>query len=339
MQRVKLRKSAATTRKPRKKTVARAKVLPPMPLVLVDSTRLRQEIKREYEEVVRELAKAREELEHFHQKDVPGFSRWVSSQFGALLTEIRETSNKLQESQTLLFEVEREVMYSGVSHIQAYARVMEEKKRQQSGGEPEEKETKGQDEFDFDFGGSGHEFHDEDFAGFETAKQSRHDSLPENARDRLKALYRAVVRLLHPDARKEMSGEKIEWWHQAQAAYEAGDAGQLEVILSLCEIDEAGSSDKTSLSVLKRIIGQFRSSLTQVARQIAGCRRDPAWKFSQRQEFEKLKTQIGRKLKQDLRMMKDELEWMEEQLSVWRQQVEQMRRPVYYRRRRSSGGW
>jgi hypothetical protein len=79
--------------------------------------------------------------------------------------------------------------------------------------------------------------------------------------------------------------------------------------------------------------------LGQIHHQISRCRRDPAWKFSQRQEFEKLKTDIGRKLKQDLRTMQEELQWLEEQLAVWSHQAEQFGRPTYYRRKRDPMGW
>ena len=343
MQRVKSQKTATAKRSPTKKAGPRKKaVLPPMPIVLVDSTRLRQEIKKEYDEVVRELSKARQELDHFHQHDVPKFSRWVSTQFGALLTEIRETSHKLHENQVLLFEIEREVMYSGISHLGAYERIMQRRKRRQDGAKTAENGEYAEEEREpeFDFGSSEQDFRSQgDFENPETAKQSRHDSLPENALARLKELYRAVVRRLHPDTQKETTPQKIEWWHQAQAAYEAGDAAQLEVILSLCEIQEAGSSERTSLSVLKRIIEQFRSSLRQIQHQTTRYRRDPAWKFSQRQEFEKLKSEIGRKLKQDLRTMQEELRWIEQQLAIWSRQAEQLSRPIYYRRRANPMGW
>jgi hypothetical protein len=339
MQRARPKKAAATSRKPRRKSAPRVKrTLGPMPLVLVDSTRLRQEIKQEYDQVIREVSKARADLDHFHQQDVPQFSRWVNSQFGSMLTEIRETSQKLHENQILLFEIEREVMYNGISHLGAYERIMERRRKQQNGEESKQEEKGQEGEFDFDFDSSDQEF-GKGFENPETAKESRHDSIPENALAHLKALYRAVVRKLHPDTQKEMSSQKMEWWHQAQAAYEAGDAAQLEVILSLCEIEEAGNSEKTSLSVLKRIIEQFRSSLTQILHQISHCRRDPAWKFSQRKEFEKLKADLGRKLKQDLRVMQEQLEWIEQRLSAWKDELEQLRRPVRYRRKRAPIGW
>jgi hypothetical protein len=50
-----------------------------------------------------------------------------------------------------------------------------------------------------------------------------------------------ALRRLHPDTQREMTAQKSEWWHQAQAAYEAGDLEQLEVILTLCEIGDSAS--------------------------------------------------------------------------------------------------
>jgi hypothetical protein len=74
-----------------------------------------------------------------------------------------------------------------------------------------------------------------------------------HASTRLKELYRSVVRRLHPDSQREMTAQKTEWWHQAQMAYEAGDVEQLEVILTLCEIGDSGTTANTSASLLQRI--------------------------------------------------------------------------------------
>src|SRR5947209_8301060 len=101
-------------------------------LMPVDGTRIRQEIKREYEKVVRDLEKARAQLEQFEKKDLPGFTAWVNRQFGALLTELRETSRRIGELQRLLLEIEAEMFYSGTSAGRAYARVM---KRHQNSAE------------------------------------------------------------------------------------------------------------------------------------------------------------------------------------------------------------
>ena len=78
-----------------------------------------------------------------------------------------------------------------------------------------------------------------------------------------------MVRRLHPDTQREMTAQKTEWWHQAQAAYEAGDLEQLEVILTLCEIGDSGTTAHTSASLLQRITAKLKSSLREIKRQIA----------------------------------------------------------------------
>ena len=73
---------------------------------------------------------------------------------------------------------------------------------------------------------------------------------------------------MHPDTQLEMTAQKLEWWHQAQAAYEAGDLEQLEVILTLCEIGDSGTTAHTSASLLQRITAKLKSSLREIKRQI-----------------------------------------------------------------------
>lgn len=316
-----------------------------MPLIPVDSARLRQEAKGEYDEVVRDLEKARLELDRFHQHDVPSFTRWISSTFGSLLTEIRETTQHLQEKQTLLYEIEREVMYTGISHDSAYERVMQRRQKQQEQSEKdldeddeEEKASKEEDDwFEFDDLNFEPDFENGSWGSKPSGKHPGQERLSEPTVARLKELYRAVVRRLHPDTQKELTPKKVELWHQAQAAYEARNIEQLEVILSLCEIEDAGSAEKASLWVMKKIIQQFRSSLRQVRHQIASCRLDPAWNFSKRKETADLAKTIKRRLTQDLRMIKDELGWIEEQLAAIAASAQKMRRrPVYARRRSKS---
>ena len=310
---------------------------PPMSLVWVDSTRLREQYKREYDKLLADLAKAKKELDYFHEHDLRGFTRWLNSHFGELLTEIRETSHRLQEAQQLLLEIEREVMYSGISHLGAYERVMKRYGKGQGtddGTETEDSSSEEQQTEDFQSG-----FHrpDSEFENQFRDRGNRHNgqgSLSEAALGRLKGLYRAIVRRLHPDTQKEMTAQKLEWWHQAQAAYQARDAAQLEMLLNLCEIEEAGSTEKSSFSAIKQVVDQFRNSLRHLQLQLRKCRRDPAWNFSQRQNLTELKRDFGQRLKHDLGILKQEMGWMEQQLAAWAAQAaNQERRPVYYRRR------
>jgi hypothetical protein len=110
-----------------------------------------------------------------------------------------------------------------------------------------------------------------------------------------------------------MTSQKLEWWHQAQAAYEKGDTHQLEVILSLCEITEKGTTAHTSLSILQRITRQLKSSFNQLKRELAKHRRDPAWNFSQRKDLDQLALRIRGSLLEEASALKAELHQIEQQ--------------------------
>jgi hypothetical protein len=303
-----------------------------MALVLVDGRRIRQKIKEEYEKVVADLAAARAELDRFEQHDLPKFSRWVNSQFGALLTELRETARKLHECDERLAEMETEVIFLGVSPGRAYQRVMN-RHRQAEAETSEDREERHANNSTRD---------DEPRRDYDSNPFDREDEPPPRRKTpkkieigaRLKELYRALVRRLHPDMHKEVNRKKVEWWHQVQDAYEKGDEEQLEVILTLCEIDEAGNVEKASLSVLQRISKQFKKTLRQVRRRLEQSRKEPAWRFSVRKDVAVLAESMKAQLMRDLRTMREELSMLEQQLAAWAHQARQIRhRPVYRRRR------
>ena len=143
---------------------------------------------------------------------------------------------------------------------------------------------------------------------------------------RLKEVYRAVVRRLHPDAQSEMTAQKLEWWHQAQSAYQEKDVEQLEVILTLCEIEEERSTDKASLSLLQRITRQFKKSLRQIRRQLRECRRDPAWQFTRRKDLALFGSVVRRQLEHNLQTLKEDLRYLEEKIAHLSRQAQRLRR-------------
>jgi hypothetical protein len=317
-------------------------------LVLVDGTRIRKKIKKDYEKVLGDLDKARRQLDQFNQTDQPQFTRWLNSQFGALLTELRELSRKIAVDEGLIFQVEREVMIRGGSHARAYKRVMEFRENpgpppSAAGGEPGGEqawfgggpETRSGEDADDPL----HALFDEVFGDFgpdegryfdEHGPEAGHHpglAAPAHASSRLKELYRALVRRLHPDCLQEMSAQKTEWWHQAQAAYEAGDAEQLEVILSLCEIGESGTTAHTSASLLQRITAQLKSSLREIKRQIGECRRDLAWNFSRRSDRDVMAAQMRRAMTEDLDRMRGQWQEIQETIAEWKAAAERLKEP------------
>jgi hypothetical protein len=209
-------------------------------LVRVDGADIRKKIRKAYEKALRDLENSRRLLDRFHQTDQPQFTRWLNSNFGALLTELRELNQKLAADDAIVILVQNEVLFGGSSYARAYQRVMELKENPEPppprpGGGPERDVFEAGNEW----GSPGdeeelaEEFMNELFgtsrpgAGSGEAHDSRmgpsaRPAAPVLAGKRLKELYRAVVRRLHPDSQREMTAQKTEWWHQAQAAYEAG---------------------------------------------------------------------------------------------------------------------
>jgi hypothetical protein len=124
-----------------------------------------------------------------------------------------------------------------------------------------------------------------------------------------------------------MTAQKTEWWHQSQAAYEAGDVEQLEVILTLCEIGDSGTTVHTSASLLQRITAQLKNSLREIKRQISGQRRDPAWNFSRGDDHEALAVQTRRSLMADLERMRYRCRTLQELIARWKVAAERLQQP------------
>lgn len=312
-------------------------------LVRVDGSGIRKKIKKDYEKALRDLDNSRRVLDQFQQTDQPQFTRWLNSHFGALLTELRELNLKMAADEAIVFMVQNEVMFGGGSHARAYKRVIELRDNPEPppppppGGERDGKREPFEAEPDWGnpddplkaifeemFGELGPDERPWEEHGRQ-AGQPPQAAATSHVSKRLKELYRAVVRRLHPDSQREMTAQKTEWWHQAQSAHEAGDAEQLEVILTLCEIGESGTTAHTSASLLQRITTRLKSTLREIKRQITQRRRDPAWNFSGRKDRVAMADQLGRELTGDLMAMRRR--WMDtqEMIAKWKAAAERLK--------------
>ena len=321
--------------------------------MLGNGARVRQKLKREYEKALHDLEDSQRLLDQYRETDQPQFTRWLNSHFGALLTEIRELSQKIAADDALILQIESAALFGRISRASAYKRVMEDREnpapppRGGNGPEPEaepfgarpEYENSDPDEdplealFEQMFG----QFRPGGRPADERGGQARRrPGSPAQTRvvPRLKELYRTLVRRLHPDNQREMTAQKIEWWHQVQTAYEAGDADQLEVILTLCEIGDTGTTAHTSASLLQRITAQLKNSLRQIKRQLAGLRRECAWNFARRADKEVLALQMRRELTQEWQRLRDEWQQTQALLAEWKAAAARGRSP---RRRRPRG--
>ena len=308
-----------------RKPVRRRKVAPPpgaWSVVLIDGAPARKRARREYEKVLRDLELARAEAERFENEDKPKFAKWLSGNFGAVLTELRELQEKLYHVQELVNEVQQEFYYGNYRSISgAYQKVMHRMEHP----EELERELKKEEEEEAEF----RRRFEDIFGEAEKARAQSQESgeaepeapskKPHRAGgvSRLKNIYRRLVRRLHPDKGAQRSRKEVEWWHQTQAAYHARDAEQLELILTLVEIQDKGATD-ASVSVLAQLTNEFKKSLRGLKRQIAGYRKERAWNFSAVTSLEPLFALTRSELEMERARTRQLLQKYEGQISTWK---------------------
>jgi len=304
-------------------------------LVLADGSPIRDKARRDYTKLQATLAKAQSELDHFHQHDRPAYQRWLHAEFGRLLTQQRELRAKIAHAQNLILMVQEEVMLTGCSYHRAYRRVQRELEAEEEATQTDHHqrhrthsahEQSGENDpsdcFNQFFSGQ------QPPPGFDPPPQRKPPPAP--PKSRLRELYRALVRLLHPDRNKELTPQQKEAWHQARNAYEAGDEDQLELILTLCELEkrEAGSR-QTSVGMLLRIIEQLKRAVRAIRRELRECQQDPAWKFTRQKNHELLHHQTQRVLEEESFHMREVYQEMEGILKSW-QHRRRPRDPDWY---------
>lgn len=299
-----------------------------MALIQSDGKAIRDKTKKEYDRTQAKLRRARDELERFNSTDRPDFDRWFHSNFGALLTRLRECQQQTAEAESLVSEIEAVAFFEGCSHAEAYRRVLHRREHP----EPPPKSSKGnrhgtdsatqepestdasafeEEEEEASFEDFLNELFGEDLRGGRRRQgrdgpKRRKEQESQRSRPS-KELYRELVRRLHPDRHRDLSAQRLEWWHQVQAAYEAGDTEQMEIILALCEIEDAGHTHTTSLSLLQRITRQLKKALRELLAQIRGLKLEPAWNFSKRNDLGALKTRLTIQLESDLHCIQERL--------------------------------
>lgn len=98
-------------------------------IILLDQEPLRRKAASECNKAMARLEKAKAEWNRFESEDRNGFQRWMASTFGALLSQIRESEQELQEKESLVSAVELEAIFGGGGYRAAYKRVTEERDR------------------------------------------------------------------------------------------------------------------------------------------------------------------------------------------------------------------
>ena len=138
---------------------------------------------------------------------------------------------------------------------------------------------------------------------------------------RIKEIYRILVRRLHPDLRADGDAQVSAIWHEVQEAYETGNLERMETLLALTEIQNGVNGGKASLSHMKAALAELKRALRAIQKSIQEARRNPAWGFSKMPDRSKLKTRIQREIEGDLFEQRKHLEDLERIIARWTRPV------------------
>jgi hypothetical protein len=125
--------------------------------------------------------------------------------------------------------------------------------------------------------------------------------------DRIKELYRMLVRRLHPDMGGSQTARERDLWQQVQDAYLSRDLEWLESIHGrLDALHQGGAS--LSIQILRRMTDDLLSALQGLRSRLSKHRRHPGWKFHEKTAaLVKFEARRRRELETELAMKRGEL--------------------------------
>ena len=137
--------------------------------------------------------------------------------------------------------------------------------------------------------------------------------------DRVKELYRALVRRLHPDLRADGKAAVSSLWHEVQEAYAASDIARMEILLALSDIQSNRIGDGTSLSQMHSVLAELIRSSRALEKSVMEARGEDAWNFARTGPDDDLRLRVERQLKSDLAARTLRLDLLTKAIAVWAQ--------------------
>lgn len=301
-------------------------------VVKLNTGALRRKALRDYRRAEESLARLTEQLKQYHEHDIPGFRAWMHRAFGRLLTKQRDLLNAIEEKRTLLMEIEQCAHLQGLSFVAAYRKILWRRAHPKE-AEEEDRTMAAEAGGGADEGGAGpfaaddsadpddnwDEFADmfERFTGARPPRRPGGKAAQAGSADEKSArdLYRAIVRRLHPDHHGSMSDARKSLWHEAQQAYRMHDVGALHSILARCEDGEGGIGEHTPVSVIHRLILQFKKTAQAAGREVRRAKASPEWNFERKVRDVHFVRRIRHELEDTVREAEWQLEIMTDTLS------------------------
>jgi len=118
--------------------------------------------------------------------------------------------------------------------------------------------------------------------------------------DRIKEIYRILVRRLHPDVRADGDATVSAVWHEVQEAYEARNLDRLETLLALTEMESGTNGGQASLAQMRAALAELNRAFRAIQRSLGQAKRDPAWGFSRNPYHGPMEKRVRREMEESL---------------------------------------
>ncbi len=117
---------------------------------------------------------------------------------------------------------------------------------------------------------------------------------------RVKELYRALVRRLHPDLRADRHAAVSALWHEVQEAYAASDVARMELLLALSDLESSHLSEQTTLAQMRAVAAELTRAIRALEKSVEEAEGEDAWNFARGGADPDLRSRVQRELKFDL---------------------------------------
>ncbi|MFO7535914.1 MAG: hypothetical protein R6X19_09590 [Kiritimatiellia bacterium] len=285
-------------------------------LIALDTRKIRDEALLAFRKTEGELAKLQSQIQRYEERDLPGFSAWCHRTFGNLFVQLRRLQAALQEKQTIARAISDLAFRLDLTELDAYREYLwrrenpeqaeaddrrrdEEarlrlEKEEASPGKAHKKAEKPDEEWD--------EMHDffASMAGLKPRRPKKPEADPKTARE----LYRAIVRMLHPDHHGKMSEAVKHLWDVAQAAWRNRDVKTLRNVLDQCETHEVGVGNQTAVSVILQMTKRLTEATRRLRSQIRHLSRKLEWNYEARKNNPVFVRKVQTVILDDIRLVR-----------------------------------
>ena len=139
---------------------------------------------------------------------------------------------------------------------------------------------------------------------------------PVTVDERVRELYRRLVRRLHPDLRADGSAAVSALWHEVQEAYAASDVARMEILLALSDI-EANQMANQTVAQLYAVRTELDRALRALEKSLREAEGEDAWDFARVGPTSALRTQVERQLESELALRTQRLDLLTRTIAEW----------------------